>query len=90
MTGVVRVLVRLPAACVPDVPLVELSFSHYGLALATLVLTVVTFLTGVALLVARYGYTIRENRRTVVRVVHVVGGVFMTLYLLATYVCPPT
>jgi hypothetical protein len=89
MTGVVGVLVRLPVACAPDVPLVELSFSHYGLALVTLVLTVVTLLTGVALLAARYGYTIRENRRTVVRVVHVVGGVFMTLYFVATYVCTP-
>jgi hypothetical protein len=89
MTGLAWVLAPLPVACVPDVPLVELSFNHYGLALVTLVLALVTFLTGVALLVARYGYTIRENRRTVVRVVHVVGGVFMTLYLILTYVCPP-
>jgi hypothetical protein len=89
MTGPVWVLVGVPAACTPNVPLVELSFSHYGLALVTLVLALVTFLTGVALLAARYGYTIRENRRTVVRVVHVVGGVFMTLYLVVTYVCPP-
>lgn len=68
----------------------NLTVSHHGLATATLVLTMLTTLTGVVLLGARYGLPPRDRGQTVVRWSHIVLGVCMALYLLGTYFLVPT
>ena len=69
---------------------VDITFDHQGLATTTLVLMVVTTVTGLVLLITRYGYPPRDVWQTVLRWAHIVFGVFATLYLLGTYVIVPT
>lgn len=66
-----------------------LTFSHYGLATTTLVLTLLTTITGFALLGTRYGLPPRHVARAVVRWSHITLGVFMAAFLVATYVFVP-
>ncbi|MFB6267340.1 MAG: hypothetical protein ABEI31_06755 [Halodesulfurarchaeum sp.] len=68
---------------------VELTFEHQGLATTTLSLTIVTTLTGLALLATRYGYPPRDLGQTVLRWAHIVFGLFMALYMIATYYIVP-
>lgn len=67
-----------------------LTFSHHGLASTTLVLAVLTTVTGFVLLGARYGFPPRERGQTAVRWGHIVLGVCMTVYLFGTYFLGPT
>jgi uncharacterized membrane protein len=67
----------------------ELAFSHHGLATTTLVLTLLTTVTGFLLLGARYGDSLRQRRRTVVRWAHIALGLCMTAYMIATYYIVP-
>ena len=74
-----------PDMCVPG----ALTFSHQGLATTTLVLTLLTTVTGFLLLGARYGYPPRGRWRGVLRVAHTAFGVLLVVYLLATYLIVP-
>lgn len=67
-----------------------LTVSHHGLASTTLVLAVLTTITGFMLLGTRYGFPPRERGQTAVRWGHIVLGVCLTLYLLGTYFFVPT
>ena len=66
-----------------------LSFSHHGLATTTLVLTLLTAVTGFILLGARYGIPLRDRGQTIVRWAHIALGVCMTGYMIATYYIVP-
>ncbi|MFW6385015.1 MAG: hypothetical protein ACOCY7_02645 [Halodesulfurarchaeum sp.] len=68
---------------------VDITFEHQGLATTTLALTVLTTVTGLVLLWTRYGNPPRGIWQTVVRWAHVVFGVFMALYMVATYTVVP-
>ena len=81
--------VTVPLLWVSCLSTPDLSFSHYGLANTTLTLAIVTLLTGVVLVVDRYWAGSRSPWRTIVRVLHVVVGVFMTAYLIGTYLWTP-
>lgn len=63
----------------------DIQFSHQGLADATLWLTLLTTATGLTLLWFRYGGTARGLLVSAVRWGHVVLGLGMLVYLLATY-----
>jgi len=63
----------------------DIQFSHQGLADATLWLTLLTTATGLLLLWFRYGGTARGLLVSAVRWGHVVLGLGMLVYLLATY-----
>jgi hypothetical protein len=78
-----------PSRFVACLSVSDVSFSHYGLANTTLTLAIVTLLTGVLLVVDRYWAGGRSHWRTIVRVLHVVVGVFMTAYLVGTYLWTP-
>jgi hypothetical protein len=69
--------------------MVEVVFSHWGLATTTLAHAVLTLVTGLALLAARYGYPPRGRWRDVLRVAHTALGVLMVAYLVATYLVVP-
>ncbi|MFT4892054.1 MAG: hypothetical protein ACI9YT_002994 [Halobacteriales archaeon] len=82
--------IREPVGVGVDMPvLTDLTFSHQGLATTTLVLAFLTALTGFVLLGIRYGLPPRERGQTVVRWAHIVLGVCMTVYLIATYYIVP-
>ena len=66
-----------------------LTFSHQGLATTTLALALVTAVTGFLLLGTRYGLPPRKRGQTIVRWAHIVLGVCMTVYLVATYYVVP-
>jgi len=68
---------------------VGVEFTHQGLATTTLVLTVLTTITGFVLLGTRYGYPPRKGGQAVVRWAHIVLGVCMAVYLVATYYIVP-
>ena len=76
-------------ACFAGTPFGDLTFDHYGLATAAVTLGAVTLVTGVWLLVDRYGTAFQPPWRTVLRILHVVVGVFMTAYLIGAYLCTP-
>ena len=69
--------------------MVDVVFTHWGLATTSLVHAVLTLITGVALLVARHGYPPSGRWLSVVRVAHTVLGVLLVLYLAGTYVVVP-
>ena len=64
-------------------------FTHHGLATATLVLTLLTTITGITLLGTRYGLPPHHRGLTVLRWSHITLGVFMAVYVLATYFVVP-
>lgn len=68
---------------------VGIRFTHHGLATATLVLTLLTTVSGVVLLASRYGYPPHSGGQTVVRWAHIVLGVCLAVYLVATYYIVP-
>lgn len=68
---------------------VTVTFSHQGLATTTLVLTLLTTLTGLVLLGTRYGLPPHERGGTAVRWAHIVLGLCMTVYVVATYYIVP-
>jgi hypothetical protein len=74
-----------PLAIVPAL----VSFDHYGLARAAVVLSALTLLSGIALLAARRGWIGDDRLLVALRVGHVVVGVFMTLYLVGAYLVTP-
>lgn len=67
----------------------SLTFTHHGLATATLVLTVLTTISGVALLGSRYGLPPHHRGQTVLRWSHITFGLFLAVYVLATYLVVP-
>lgn len=67
----------------------DVSVEHHGLGTAALVLGVVTLITGVGLLLERHSIADRPYWRTVIRVIHVVVGVFTTAYLVGAYLFTP-
>jgi hypothetical protein len=69
--------------------MVEIVFSHVGLATTTVIHALLTLVTGIALLTHRYGYPPRGRRFAVVRVAHTTFGVLMIVYLVATYLVVP-
>lgn len=69
--------------------MVEIVFSHWGLATAALVHGVLTLVTGVALTAERYGYPPGPQWRGVLRVAHTTLGLLMFGYLVATYLVVP-
>lgn len=69
--------------------MVELVFSHWGLATTAVAHAVLTLLTGFALFAERYGYPPRGRWRGVVRVAHTAFGVLLVVYLVATYLVAP-
>lgn len=69
--------------------MVEIVFSHWGLATTALAHAWLTLLTGVVLLAARFGYPPRGRWLSVLRVAHTVLGVLMVGYLTATYLVVP-
>ena len=66
-----------------------ITYSHQGLATTTLVLTALTTVTGVILLGSRYGKPPRNWGQTAVRWAHIVLGICMAGYMIATYVLVP-
>ncbi|MFW5895875.1 MAG: hypothetical protein ACOCUA_00635 [archaeon] len=68
---------------------VTVTFSHQGLATTTLVLTLLTTITGLVLLGTRYGLPPRERGQTVVRWAHIALGLCMAVYVIATYYIVP-
>jgi hypothetical protein len=81
MTGVL--------SAVAGVGFADVTVDHHGLGTAAVVLGVVTLMTGLGLLLDRYGLTVRATWRTVIRVIHVVVGVFTTTYLVGAYLFTP-
>lgn len=69
--------------------MVEIVFSHWGLATTALAHALLTLVTGFALLAERYGYPPRGRWRSVLRVAHTAFGVLMVGYLVATYLVVP-
>jgi hypothetical protein len=69
--------------------MIDVFFSHRGLATTALVHAGITLVTGVALLGSRYGYPPHGRWRTVLRVAHTAFGVLMVVYLSATYLVVP-
>jgi hypothetical protein len=69
--------------------MIEIVFSHWGLATTTVVHAVLTLVTGIALAAERYGYPPRGRWRGVLRVAHTAFGVLLVVYLLATYLIVP-
>lgn len=69
--------------------MIEIIFSHWGLATTTVARAVLTLVTGIALLAERYGYPPRGRWRGVLRVAHTAFGVLLVVYLLATYLIVP-
>jgi hypothetical protein len=69
--------------------MIEIIFSHWGLATTTVAHAVLTLVTGIALLAERYGYALRGRWRGVLRVAHTAFGVLLVVYLLATYLIVP-
>ncbi|MFW6045921.1 MAG: hypothetical protein ACOC8O_03605 [Natronomonas sp.] len=69
--------------------MIEIIFSHWGLATTTVAHAVLTLVTGIALLAERYGYPPRGRWRGVLRVAHTTFGVLLVVYLLATYLIVP-
>ena len=65
------------------------SFDHYGLARAAVVLGAITLLTGILLIGVRRGWIGDDRVLAAVRIAHVVMGVFMLLYLLGAYLFTP-
>ncbi|MFW5920074.1 MAG: hypothetical protein ACOCSF_07805 [Halanaeroarchaeum sp.] len=65
------------------------TFDHYGLARAAVVLGALTLLSGIALIGARRGWIGDDRLFVALRVGHVVLGVFMTLYLVGAYLVTP-
>lgn len=66
-----------------------LTFSHQGLATTTLLLTLLTTITGLVLPGARYGLPPHERGQTAVRWTQIVLGLCMTVYMVATYYIVP-
>jgi hypothetical protein len=69
--------------------MVDVVFSHWGLATTTVAHAVLTLVTGVALLAARHGYPPRGRWLSVLRVAHTALGVLLVGYLIATYLVVP-
>jgi hypothetical protein len=69
--------------------MIEVVFSHHGLAATTVAHAVLTLVTGIALLAERYGYPPRGRWRPVLRVAHTAFGVLLVCYLVATYLVVP-
>ena len=64
---------------------IDVQFSHQGLATATLWLTIFTTATGLVLLLMRYGRGPKGLWATATRWLHIVLGLAMAIYLMATY-----
>ncbi|MEF8791651.1 MAG: hypothetical protein V5A61_16105 [Haloarculaceae archaeon] len=69
--------------------MIEVVFSHHGLAATAVAHAVLTLVTGIALLAERYGYPPRGRWRPVLRVAHTAFGVLLVGYLVATYLVVP-
>jgi hypothetical protein len=69
--------------------MIEIVFSHRGLATTALAHAVLTLVTGLVLVAERYGYPPRGRWRAVVRVAHSAFGVLMVGYLVATFLVVP-
>lgn len=65
--------------------LLEAEFSHQGLATATLWLAIFATVTGGGLLWYRYGPTGGGLGPTLTRWVHIVLGIALLVYVMATY-----
>lgn len=63
----------------------DVQFSHHGLGVATLWLAVLTTATGLFLLWYRYGSPAGGFGPTILRWGHVVLGIALLCYVLATY-----
>ncbi|MFA9518656.1 hypothetical protein ACERIT_15850 [Halopenitus sp. H-Gu1] len=69
--------------------MIEVVFSHWGLATTTVAHAVLTLVTGFVLLAERYGYPPRGDWRGILRVAHTAFGVLLVVYLIATYLIVP-
>ena len=72
-------------------PLVPLfvSFDHYGLANAAVLLGILTLISGLGLIGTRQGWVGDDRLYVVLRIGHIVFGVFMTLYVFGAYLFTP-
>lgn len=69
--------------------MVEIVFSHVGLATSALIHALLTLVTGIALITHRYGYPPRGRTFAVVRVAHTTFGVLMIVFIVATFLVVP-
>jgi hypothetical protein len=69
--------------------MIDVVFSHQGLAATAVAHAVLTLVTGFVLLAERYGYPPRGRWRGVLRVAHTAFGVLLVVYLIATYLVVP-
>ncbi|WP_136687575.1 hypothetical protein [Halorhabdus amylolytica] len=65
------------------------TFDHYGLARAAVVLGALTLISGIALIFDRRGWIGDDRLFVALRVAHVIVSVFMTLDLLGAYLVTP-
>jgi len=69
--------------------MIDVVLSHWGLATTTVAHAVLTLVTGVALVVMPYDDSALGEWREAVLVAHVVLGLLMIGYLVATYLVTP-
>lgn len=69
--------------------MIEVVFSHWGLATSALIHGVLTVLSGALLTASRYGLPPHGRWLAVTRVAHVALGLLMFGYLVAAYVVTP-
>jgi len=69
--------------------MIEVVFSHWGLATTTVAHAVLTLVTGTALLAVRCGCPPQGRFGAVLRVAHTAFGILMVGHLFATYLIVP-